>query len=134
MDQQIRPRSSLDTEAYWQAAREGRLLFQRCRACGEPVFHPRPACPYCLSGDLDWQQSEGKGEIYSFTTQYVPLQQASQTFKPRNLGIVCLDEGFHMFAEITDEAGIGLGIGRRVKVWFDDRGEGVTLPKFEVVA
>ncbi len=134
MDSENRPRSSPDTEAYWQAAREGRLLFQRCRSCGEPVFHPRPACPYCLSDDLAWEQSEGKGEIYSFTTQYVPLHQSGQAFEPRNLGIVNLDEGFHMFAEITAGPEADLRIGQKVKVWFDDRGGGVALPKFEVAS
>ncbi|MEP7457306.1 OB-fold domain-containing protein [Phyllobacterium sp. SB3] len=134
MEFQSRPRSSPDTEAYWQGAREGRLLFQRCRSCGEPVFHPRPACPYCLSDKLAWEQSEGMGEIYSFTTQHLPLRQTEQAFEPRHLGIIGLDEGFHMFAEITGKAEGGLSVGRRVRVWFDDRGDGVTLPKFEVAS
>jgi uncharacterized protein len=134
MEAQNHPRSSVDTEAYWQAAREGRLLFQRCRSCSEPVFHPRPACPYCLSDDLAWEQSKGQGEIYSFTTQHVSLHQRGGLFEPRHLGIVCLDEGFHMFAEIKTEPQAKLSIGQRVRVWFDDRGDGVTLPKFEVAS
>ena len=134
MESHNRPRSSVDTEAYWKAAQDGRLLFQRCRSCGEPVFHPRPACPYCLSDELAWEESQGKGEIYSFTTQHVPLHPTGKTFEPRNLGIISLDEGFHMFAEITAGPGSNLRIGGRVTVWFDDRGDGVTLPKFEVAS
>lgn len=133
MDWHNRPRSSMDTEPYWKAAQAGRLLFQRCLSCRQPVFHPRPACPYCLSDDLCWEQSRGCGEVYSFTTQYVPLRQENTTFEPRNLGIVSLDEGFHMFAEIRARADANLGIGQKVRVWFDDRGDGVILPKFEVV-
>lgn len=134
MDLHNQPRSSIDTEPYWQAAREGRLVFQRCRACGEPVFHPRPACPYCLSDELDWEQSQGRGEIYSFTTQHIPLHQAGQAFQPRHLGIINLDEGYHMFAEIRAGSEADLRVGQRVTVWFDDRGDGFTLPKFEVAS
>lgn len=134
MEFENRPSSNPDTETYWQATREGRLLFQRCRCCGEAVFHPRPACPYCLSDELAWEQSKGKGEIYSFTTQYAPLYQTGQAFEPRHLGIISLDEGFHMFAEITGKGEGSFGVGKKVQVWFDERADGVTLPKFEVTS
>ncbi|MBW9116441.1 OB-fold domain-containing protein [Rhizobium cauense] len=130
-----RPRTTRDTETYWAAARDGRLVFQKCRCCEAPVFHPRPACPYCLSDDLEWTQSQGNGSIYSFTTQYIPLRQTDTPFNPIVLGIVSLDEGFHMFTEIKPPAlDSVVEIGQRVRVWFDDLGNGVTLPKFKVLS
>ena len=42
---------------FWDGAREGRLLIQRCRACGKHVFYPRVACPHCFADALDWVQA-----------------------------------------------------------------------------
>ena len=42
---------------FWDGAREGRLLIQRCRACGKHVFYPRVACPHCFAEALDWGAS-----------------------------------------------------------------------------
>ena len=38
-----------DNEAYWLAAKEGRLVGQRCSGCGRFNHPPRPMCPQCHS-------------------------------------------------------------------------------------
>jgi uncharacterized OB-fold protein len=129
----IRPRSSLDTAPYWDGCRRGELLFQRCQGCCEAVFHPRALCPYCLSDDLDWTASAGKGAIYSFTVQYVPLRPAGEPYRPRLLGIAALDEGFHMFAEFVAEAPATPAVGARLEVFFDPVADDLVLPKFKVL-
>jgi hypothetical protein len=124
---------NLDTISYWEGCRQGRLLFQRCRACGEPVFHPRALCPYCLADRLDWEESSGRGEIYSFTVQHVALVPRDPAPSPRVLGIIAMAEGFHIFAEILPEAGTPR-IGAPVAVRFGDARNGRVLPKFAVLA
>lgn len=131
--QPIRPRSSIDTAPYWDACKRGELLFQRCRGCGEAVFHPRSHCPYCLSDDLDWAASSGRGAIYSFTVQHVPLRPTGEAYAPRLLGIAALDEGFHMFAEFVAEAPATPAVGARLEVFFDLVAEDLVLPKFKVL-
>lgn len=128
------PRSSIDTKPYWEGARRGELLFQRCKGCAQVVFHPRAVCPYCLSGELAWEQSAGRGKIYSFTLQYVPLHRESQAPLPQVLGIVELDEGFHMFTAIDETDFSRLKIDARVEVYFDAVAEDLSLPKFRLVA
>ena len=114
---------TLDTALYWEHAREGRLAYQRCKGCKEAVFHPRPFCPYCWSDTLEWEISKGFGTLYSVTVQYV----VPPSHPPLVLGIIALDEGYHMFAEIT---GDGVAINARVKVYFDPNPSGLVLPKF----
>lgn len=129
-----KPRKSLDTQAYWDGCQRGELLYQRCGTCAEPVFHPRALCPYCLSDSLVWQRSPGKGVVYSFTLQYIPLHRDWAGPMPRMLGIAALDEGFHMFTEfLTDDLSY-LRIDAPLEVVFDRIGEGVVLPKFRVLA
>ncbi|MBI4832126.1 MAG: hypothetical protein HY801_11380 [Candidatus Lindowbacteria bacterium] len=42
------------TAKFWGAAREHRLLVQRCRDCREHQFFPQSYCRRCLSQKLDW--------------------------------------------------------------------------------
>src|SRR5262249_11685975 len=52
-----------DSEPFWQATREHRLLYQVRPATGEPVFYPRRS----TVDELEWRESAGSGTIYSFT-------------------------------------------------------------------
>ena len=36
-----------DSAPFWEAARDGRLVAQRCAGCGELHHPPRPECPRC---------------------------------------------------------------------------------------
>ncbi|MCO5089667.1 OB-fold domain-containing protein [Bosea sp. (in: a-proteobacteria)] len=130
----IHPRKSLDSEPYWEGCRQGELRFQRCRHCRETVFHARALCPYCLSDALDWERSAGRGSVYSWSLQHVPLRPGAGEARPRLLGIAALDEGFHMFAEFVAEGAGEIAIGARLEVFFDRVDETLTLPKFKVLA
>ena len=52
---------------YFAAAAEGRLLLKKCSDCGEVHHYPRPFCPFCWSGNVDWTESRGTGVIYSYS-------------------------------------------------------------------
>lgn len=118
---------------YWEALRQGKLLYQRCVDCDEVVFHPRAICPYCLGDRLNWKTSAGKGKIYSFTVQHRAVSAAWKSRVPLALGIVELGEGFHMFTQfLTDNFDL-LAIGRDVEVTFDKISEELVLPKFRLV-
>ena len=108
------------------------LLYQKCADCREIVFHARALCPYCLSSNLDWLESKGRGKVYSFTMQHIPLHRERPEMRPRALGIVELDEGFHMFTQILVEEGTEPHVGQAVSVCFDKVADNLTLPKFKV--
>jgi uncharacterized OB-fold protein len=124
------PRWSLETKPYWDGCMRGELLYQQCGGCGEVVFHPRAVCPYCLSSELAWRPSKGRGHIYSFTEQHIPLHRERPGKLPRVVGIVELAEGFHMFSEIVMPDNVAPAVGMPVEVFFDRVAEDLTLPKF----
>ena len=49
-----RPVANADSAAYWNAARERRLLIRKCSACAALHFMPRHLCPVCWSDKLEW--------------------------------------------------------------------------------
>jgi len=126
------PRYTVDAQPYWEGCRKNELRYQLCGDCGEVVFHARAACPYCLSGALRWAQSAGKGAIYSFAVQQLPVDRENPGKVPLTLGIVQLDEGFHMFTEIDSTDLKVLKVGARVTVYFDQVADDLVLPKFRL--
>ena len=135
MNEQVRlPRWSIDTKPYWEALQRSELTYQHCSACEQTVFHPRALCPYCLSDRLEWRRSQGRGTIYSFTIQYVPVSPAWKSRMPIALGIVALDEGYHMFTQFLADDLDSLAIGQPVSVVFDRVSDELVLPKFALVS
>ena len=128
------PRSSIDTQAYWDATRRGELLYQRCADCDSSIFHPRVMCPYCMSDKVGWQTSAGRGKVYSFTVQYVPLRRDVPTRLPLVLGIIEMDEGSPMFSEIDETDITKVMVGVPVQVYFDAVADDLSLPKFRLLA
>jgi uncharacterized protein len=117
-----------DTEPFWTATGQHRLLYQVCLACGEIVFYPRRHCTGCLSGDLEWRESAGRGTIYTFTV----IRQHGQPFFrqhiPYVVGFIDLDEGFRMLAEIEADPQT-VGVAQRVTLSWEDHAE-VSIPLF----
>jgi uncharacterized OB-fold protein len=128
----LMPRWSADTKPYWDALHRNELLYQRCESCRETVFHPRGICPYCLSDRLSWRKSAGRGTIYSFTVQRVHSSPAWRDKMPMALGIIAMDEGYHMFAQLLADDLDSIKIGLSVTVVFDKVSEQLVLPKFRM--
>ena len=57
------PRPDLETQPWWDAARERRLLIKRCASCGRAHFYPRPFCPHCWSDRVDWEEASGRATL-----------------------------------------------------------------------
>jgi len=120
-----------DNAAFWQAAREGRLLVRHCNACGKPHWYPRVLCPFCM-GETEWQTASGLGEIYSFSI----TRRAGPN--PFCIAYVKLDEGVTMMTHIVDTDLDSVRIGQRVKVRFapsqgEGGSEGAPVPVFAPV-
>lgn len=120
--------SSQDSVPFWAGCRSKQLRYQRCAACGRANFPPTEHCRQCLSEDLDWRQSGGAGEIYSWTVVYRPV--TAEFEPPYAPAIVTLDEGYQMLTNIVGVPPEDIGVGLRVRVQFHDVGPDVTLPYF----
>jgi uncharacterized OB-fold protein len=66
----IPPAVTEETEAFWAAASEGRLLIERCSACGADSFPPRGICRTCRGREMTPVEVTGPGRIYSITVNH----------------------------------------------------------------
>jgi uncharacterized OB-fold protein len=120
-----------DSRVFWEGITQHKLLIQRCDACQHFIFYPRSLCPYCFSDALSWVQAEGTGTIYSYTV----VHQAYGPFAgqvPFVVALVELREGVRMMTRITGSPPEAVRIGAPVRVIFEQVGEGLTLPYFEL--
>lgn len=109
-------------EVYWAAAREGRLLLKRCRACDKTHYYPRAQCPFCLADEGEWIEASGAGTIYSWS-----VERRAQP--PYAIAFVTLAEGPTLMTNIVDCDLDGLAVGQRVRLVFDTR-DGQPVPVF----
>ncbi|WP_019925677.1 thiolase C-terminal domain-containing protein [Nocardia sp. BMG111209] len=66
----IPPAVTEETEPFWAAAAEGRLVVERCASCGAETFPPRGICHHCRGRDLAITEITGPGEVYSYTVDH----------------------------------------------------------------
>lgn len=129
-----RPVADADTQPFWDAAAQRRLVVQRCRACSRWIWQPRPLCPSCRGEDLEWTQVSGDGRVASWTVVHPPVLPAWADDVPFVVLLVELDQGVRMLGRLVGAAGTlahsdgDVGMGARVALrWIED-GAGVTLP------
>ena len=127
------PVANADSLPYWNAARERRLLIRKCNACGTLHFMPRHLCPACWSDQLEWVEAKGTGSVHSFTIIRRAPMAAFAPRAPYVLALIDLDEGPRMMANVLGEDALSVRIGDRVKVTFEERGEGAMIPQFQRV-
>jgi hypothetical protein len=121
------PTATEASAPHWDAARQGRLLVQRCSACSRCSFPPGLACPYC-GGPLTWIESSGRGTIHTFTVVHRPPTPAVEV--PYVVAVITLDEGWHMLSNVIDRSPDDVEIGQAVQVTFVSTPDGGVLPMF----
>ena len=117
---------------HWDGCREGELRAQRCPHCEVWIFIPQPVCPNCLSGELEWVASSGRGQVYSYTIVHRPQQPAFDI--PYVVAIVELEEGFTMLTNLVDCDPEDVAVGLPVEVVFRAMTDEITLPYFRPCA
>lgn len=122
------PYPLLDAAPYWQALERGELTYQRCADCDTAVWPAKSHCPDCGGTALSWQQSAGRGKLYSYSTVTRGPTPAWQAIAPYTVGFVAMDEGYHLFTQIDGDPD-HMRIDRPVVVHFVKRGR-QSLPIF----
>lgn len=112
-----------DTQAFWDAANEGRLLIKRCTDCGETHYYPREVCPHCMSTATEWLSTAGRGTLYSYSTS----RRGDVT---HTVAFVTLDEGPCMLTNIVDCDPDTLRVGQTVSLVFRPAENGQNVPMF----
>jgi len=124
------PRPAPESVPYWEAAREHRLVIQRCNACGKFWFPPSRSCPHCLAADFAWTPVSGTGKVFSFVTFHRVYHPAFAKEVPYVVALVELAEGPRLLTNIVGIKPEVVTCDMPVKVVFDDVEPGVSVPKF----
>lgn len=114
-----------ETQEFWAAAEEGRLLLKSCVDCGKIHWYPRMICPLCGSSKTSWSMASGKGEIYTYSVNV-------KAEKPYILAYVKLEEGPIILSNIINSTGKEVSIGQVVNVKFERVDGGRKMPFFEM--
>jgi uncharacterized OB-fold protein len=96
--------------------KDGRLMGTRCKSCGATSFPPRADCDECMSGDFDFVEISGRGELNTFT-KIVAAPTGFDDLAPYIVGVVDLEEGgraLACFGDTVDEDEIEIGMKLQV--------------------
>ena len=124
------PTPDPETQAFWDAARERRLLIQRCNACGEAYFYPRPFCPKCWSEDVAWEEASGDATLYTWSVVHVNDLPPFNERVPYVAAVVDLVEGPRMMTNVVDCEVEALKVGMPLRVAYRDLTDEATVPVF----
>lgn len=127
-----RPTVTDDIAFFFEGAKQGRLLIQRCAACGRLRHPPVPMCAGCRSLDRDTVEASGRGTVYSYVVVHHPQVPAFDY--PLVVALVELEEGIRLVSNLVGVDPQHVRIGLPVEVEFTAFDEELTLPQFRVVA
>ena len=118
------PQPNPETQRFWDAAKQGKLLICKDNQTGDYYYYPRTVSPFSFTTNVDWVEAKGTGTIYSVSV----MERAPE---PYAIGYVELDEGPRIVTNFVDCDLKSLKIGQKVKLTFKDcEGGEYKLPVF----
>ena len=125
------PKPTPETQHFWDGAKKGELILQKCKETGQAYFPPRPFSPYTGSRNVETFKASGKGILYS----YVISHRAPPNFAleaPYAIAIVELAEGPRMMCNIMDceQTPEALQLDMPLEVCFEVLTDDISLPMF----
>ncbi|GAB2868549.1 bifunctional MaoC family dehydratase N-terminal/OB-fold nucleic acid binding domain-containing protein [Nocardioides pacificus] len=127
-----RPAVNLDNQFWFEAAKEHRLVIQRCASCETLRHPPGPGCPHCGSFEWDTVEASGAATLYSWIVAHHPKHPAFDY--PQLIAVVELAEGTRLITNLVECAGDDLEIGMALELQWLDADPELTLPVFRPAA
>lgn len=126
----IPPAVTEESEPFWSAAAEGRLLAERCDACGAEWFPPRGICRRCRSRATAPVEIAGPGRVYSYTVNHQRWLPDLEV--PYALVLVEFPDhpGVRVMGRLRGCPPGDVGIGMTVVVGFEPGPGGFAIPSF----
>ena len=123
-----------ETDVFWAAAAEGRLVIERCTACGTGSFPPYGACRRCRGRSMEWVDVTGTGTVYSVTVNHQRWLPDLEV--PFAVVLVDLDDhpGVRVVGRLRGVAPDDAHIGMTVRAGTEPGPAGSHVPSFEAVA
>jgi uncharacterized OB-fold protein len=122
------PAITQDNAFWFEGAQAHRLLIQHCTSCGTLRHPPLPACAACGSLGWDTVESSGRGTVYSYVVVHYPQVPAFEY--PLPIGLIELEEGTRVVANLHGMELDAIAIGMPVRAEFVDYDEELSLPVF----
>lgn len=115
---------------FFEGAKRGRLVLQKCNGCDTFRFPARDRCSACLSRSSTWETVSGRGEVYSVAVMHQVYHPGFAAEAPYAVAIVKLEEGPKLTTSIPSLPASEVTVGMPVEVAFEKRSPEVTLPVF----
>ena len=121
-----------DTQGFFEAAAQGRLVYRACNDCGHAAHPPTAHCAYCGSWNTAWRDAKGTGRLHTWTVVTHQIHPGYPT--PHTLVVVELDDTpeVRLMGRIDGEPDLAAGMPMRV--WFETLRDGSALPQWKVAA
>ena len=125
------PSPSPWSRPFWEGCKRHELLIQHCKDCRANIFYPKLYCSNCLSPNLEWIKTSGRGKIYTFTIvyNYAPTEFAQDV--PYVVSVIKLEEGVHLMSNIVGCKPEEVKCDMDVEVIWDKVTDDFILPKFK---
>jgi uncharacterized protein len=128
------PAITPDMREFFDGAREGRLMVQKCDSCGTLRFPAHDLCSKCNSTTSRWVAVSGRGEVFSFNIMHQLYHPGFASQVPYAVVMVELEEGCKFVSNLLGVNPHDIKCGMPVEVVFERLSEAVTLPKFRLRA
>mgnify|MGYP000867393104 CR=1 FL=1 len=124
------PTPDADSQAYWDALKEGRLLLQHCRACGHKQVYQQAICRQCGAEELVPEQASGRGTVHSFSVVHRAPGPAFKQDTPYAVLLVELEEGPRIISSLIDADPMSVVFDMPVALVCDPVDGRTVLPRF----
>lgn len=124
------PRPTPTTQPFWDGAKNGKLMLQYDPVARRYQFWPRSCSVRTGKRNLRWQQAKGTGTLYSFTETHVPTA-GFEGKGPYMIGLVELDEGVRIIANLVNVGSDTVKVGMKLKVAWEKLSDDLSYFAFE---
>lgn len=126
----IPPAVTEETQPFWDAAADGRLVVEHCDACGADTFPPRGMCRACRSRDLRWVEVTGPGTVYTYTVNHQRWMPDLEVPYAVVLVEFADHPGVRVAGRLRGCAPDEVAIGMTVDVGFEPGPDGIAIPSY----
>ena len=121
-----------DNVEHYRGLVGGKLLINKCNACGYWIYPHRPLCPRCLSWDVAATEVSGKGRVFMFTLIHQERDPNDRKNEPTAVLAVELAEqkGLRYLANIANFPADKVTLDMPVRLTWIER-DGRKMPAFE---
>lgn len=124
-----RPTTDLDSETWWAAVQDRRLMVNACSSCGRKTLYARPFCPHCWSEDVELTTASGRARLYTWSV----VHQNAAPFDARTpyvLAMVDLEEGPRLMTVVEGCRAEDLRADLELAISFREDDDGFVVPVF----